>query len=482
MRATLPANGSIREKQVAALASVTSAVVLVSLKIFLTIATHSLGVLSEALHSSLDLIAAIVTYLSVRVSDQPADERHPYGHGKFESFSAFIETGLLLITALYIIWEAIQRIFFQTVEIHPSLLALGLLVVALIIDVIRSRALWRVATKYSSEALEADALHYSTDVWSTLTVIFGIATVWLGSMIGAPWLRYADPIAALVVAAVVIFVGTRLGRRTVEALLDVAPEGMQQQITGAISQLDGVLGTERVRLRRAGNQHFVDVTITVPRTASFEKVHEISESVERRVGEILPADVMVHMEPRARSDENLFEAIRATAQRRGLAVHEVWAQEVQGRLFVELHLEVSDKLSLREAHARATELEKDIQELALAHGRESAPRAEVTIHIEPLGTEIAHVQSTDVEMKDLGRSVEEFLNSLRKEFVQVFDCHEAHVRHAEHRIVVSCHCAMDGSLPITTVHDITAVLEDRVKKKFPQISRVTIHPEPIEES
>lgn len=478
---TLPDTGSIREKQVAALASVTSAVVLVSLKIFLTLATHSLGVLSEALHSSLDLIAAVVTYLSVRVSDQPADERHPYGHGKFESFSAFIETGLLLLTAVYIIWEAIQRIFFQNVEIHPSLLALGLLAVALVIDVIRSRALSRVAQKYSSEALEADALHYSTDVWSTLTVIFGIATVWIGSLVGAPWLRFADPIAALAVAGVVIFVGARLGKRTVDALLDVAPPGMQDRISSAVTQLDGVLGAERIRLRRAGNRHFVDVTITVPRTASFEQVHEISESVERKVGEILPADVMVHMEPRARSGENLFEAIRATAQRRGLAVHEVWAQEVQGRYFVEMHLEVDEKLTLRAAHEQATEVEREVQALAAERSRPGAPRAEVTIHIEPLGSEIAHVPSTDVEMKELGRCVEEFLNSLRAEITQLVDCHEAHVRHAEHRIVVSCHCAMDGSLPITTVHDLTAVLEDRVKEKFPQISRVTIHPEPVED-
>src|ERR1700689_1088185 len=167
------------EKKVAALASIASAVALVSLKIFLTVATHRLGVLSEALHSSLDLIAAVVTYLSVSVSDTPADERHPYGHGKFESFSAFLETGLLLITAVYIIYEAFRRLFFTRVSVTPSLLALVLLTVALGVDVFRARALNRVAQKYSSEALEADALHFSTDVWSTITVIAGILAVWL---------------------------------------------------------------------------------------------------------------------------------------------------------------------------------------------------------------------------------------------------------------------------------------------------------------
>src|SRR6516165_11551042 len=129
-----------REKRRAALVSVGSALLLVSLKAFLVIRTGSLGVLSEALHSGLDLIAAIITFLSVRMSDQPADERHPYGHGKFENFSAFIETGLLALTAVYIIYEAFQRLFFHAVHIQPSLIAILILLVALAIDMTRARA------------------------------------------------------------------------------------------------------------------------------------------------------------------------------------------------------------------------------------------------------------------------------------------------------------------------------------------------------
>jgi cation diffusion facilitator family transporter len=469
----------VREKKLAALASVGSAIVLVCLKVFLTVATGSLGVLSEALHSSLDLIAAVITYLSVRVSDEPADARHPYGHGKVESFSAFVETGLLLITALYIIYEAFRRLFFQQVAIRPSLLAIGLLGVALCIDLIRSRALNRVARKYASEALEADALHFSADVWSTLTVILGIALTWLGERYNLSWLRYADSVAALAVAGFVIWVGSRLGRRTIDALLDAAPEGLQEKITDAVSHMDGVLGAERVRLRRAGNKHFVDVTISVPRTASFERVHQISDAVERRVGEILPADVMVHMEPRARANEHLFEAIRAAAQRRGFPIHSLAAQELEGRLFIELHLEVEDRLTLREAHRQATDLEDEIRGLAAKTG--NGKNAEVNIHIEPLGSEIARDVHTAREMKDLGRAVEDYLNSLTAEYHEFIDCHEVHVRQLNHKILVSCHCAMRGELPITEIHDATATLEDRVKEKFPQIAQVTIHPEPVEE-
>src|SRR5256714_10446791 len=178
MLALLP--GESREKKRAALLSVGSAVLLVSLKAFLVIRTGSLGVLSEALLSGLDLIAAVITFLSIRVSDQPADERHPYGHGKFENFSAFVETGLLLLTALYIIYEGFDRLFFRTVHIQPSLTAIVILVFALGVDVTRARALSRVARKFSSEALEADALHFSTDVWSTVVVITGVGLVWAG--------------------------------------------------------------------------------------------------------------------------------------------------------------------------------------------------------------------------------------------------------------------------------------------------------------
>ena len=229
-RANMPdaVSQASREKRMAALGSVFSAVVLVSLKVFLAVATGSLGILSEALHSILDLVAAIITFLSVRVSDKPADAEHPYGHGKVESFSAFVETGLLVLTAIYIIWEAFQRLLFHSAEIRPSLTAIVILVLAMGIDFVRSRALNRIAKKYPSEALEADALHFSTDVWSTFVVIVGITAAWLGLKFGIAWLRMLDAVAALGVAGVIIWVGSRLGKRTLDALLDVAPGGLRR--------------------------------------------------------------------------------------------------------------------------------------------------------------------------------------------------------------------------------------------------------------
>src|SRR5690348_14588053 len=300
-----------REKRRAALFSVGSAVLLVSLKTFLVVRTGSLGVLSEALHSGLDLIAAVITFLSVRVSDEPADERHPYGHGKFENFSAFVETGLLLLTALYIIYEAFDRLFFHVVHIRPSITAFVILLVALAIDVTRARALKHVARRYSSEALEADALHFSTDVWSTMVVIAGIGLVWAGEVWNLPWLAYADALAGLAVAGIILWVGSRLGKRTLDALLDAVPEGLQEEIAAAVRKMEGVLSVERVRLRRAGNRYFVDAKASVPRTASLEQVHSWSDAIEKRVGEIVPSDVVVHAEPRAPQGEPFFDSIRA---------------------------------------------------------------------------------------------------------------------------------------------------------------------------
>src|SRR3974390_3367785 len=210
---------AVQEKKRAALLSIGSAMLLLCLKTFLVVRTGSLGVLSEALHSGLDLVAAVITFLSVRVSDQPADERHPYGHGKFENFSAFLETGLLIITALYIIYEAFSRLFFHSVHIEPSVLAIVILCGALLIDMTRARALNKVAKKHASEALEADALHFSTDVWSTIVVILGVALVWAGNTWNMPWLAYADSLAGLAVAGVILWVGSQLGRRTLHGAL-----------------------------------------------------------------------------------------------------------------------------------------------------------------------------------------------------------------------------------------------------------------------
>src|SRR5215831_359057 len=257
------------EKRAVAASSVWAAVCITVLKVIVGVTTGSLGILSEAAHSGLDLIAALITFFSVRVSDKPADADHQYGHEKVENFSAFLETGLLLLTCAWIVREAIKRLFFKSVEIEPSSWAFLVMFASIGVDVWRSRALGKIAEKYDSQALEADALHFSTDIWSSGVVVLGLAVVWLGRVYGVDWLRDADPVAALFVAGVVVYVSSRLARRTVDALLDAAPAGVRAKIMAAVNNVDGLLEVDRVRIRRAGNRYFADLSIGLARNVTF---------------------------------------------------------------------------------------------------------------------------------------------------------------------------------------------------------------------
>src|SRR5580692_5922904 len=276
------------EKRAVAGNSVLAAIAITTLKIVVGVTTGSLGILSEAAHSGLDLIAAVVTFLSVRVSDKPADADHQYGHGKVENFSAFIETALLLLTCVWIVYEAVQRLFFRHVDIEPSVAAFAVLFISMAVDFWRSRALGKIATKYDSQALEADALHFSTDIWSSGVVMIGLALVLIGRLYGVDRLRNADPVAALFVAGVVVYVSSRLARRTVDALLDAAPAGVRGKILAAVGKVDGVLEVDRARIRRAGNRYFVELSIGLARNVTFQHSGTVSESVTRAVQEVLP--------------------------------------------------------------------------------------------------------------------------------------------------------------------------------------------------
>src|ERR1700674_592264 len=350
------------EKGAVAGNSVLAAIAITTLKIVVGATTGSLGILSEAAHSGLDLIAAIVTFFSVRVSDKPADADHQYGHGKVENFSAFIETGLLLLTCVWIIYEAVKRTFFRHVEIEPSIAAFAVMFISMAVDFWRSRALRRIATKYDSQALEADALHFSTDIWSSGVVVVGLALVLFGRLYGVDWLRDADPIAALFVAGVVVYVSSRLARKTVDALLDAAPAGVRNRIIAAVHNVEGLLEVDRVRIRRAGNRYFADLSVGMARNVSFQHSERVADAVTAAVHKVLPdADVVVHSIPRAAYTENIFDRVRAVATQHNYSVHDVSVQNLHVRLHVEQHLELDEHLKLKDAHDHVTLLESEIR-------------------------------------------------------------------------------------------------------------------------
>jgi cation diffusion facilitator family transporter len=460
-------NAMRAEKRSVAGNSVLAAFLITGAKIAVGVTTGSLGILSEAAHSALDLIAAVLTYLSVGVSDKPADADHQYGHGKVENFSAFVETGLLLLTCVWVVYEAIVRLFFRRVEVEPSIWAFAVMGGSMVVDWWRSRALRRIATRYDSQALEADALHFSTDVWSAGVVILGLALLLAGRTYHQDWLRLADPITALFVAGVIVSVSWRLARRTVDALLDAAPTGVRSKIIEEVSHVDGVLEVGRVRIRRAGNRYFADLAVGLARTVTFQRSEQLVTAVADAVRGILPdADVTVQPLPRAQRSENIFDRIRAVAARHNLNVHDISVQDLDGQLHVEQHLELDERMTLKSAHDQVTELEADM--------RHDIPEiGAILTHIE---SEPSTIEKPEERVHDA--NLEQQLKAVSKEFPEILDVHEFVITRVRGRLYVSCHCTLADNLSLARVHEIQTELEIRFKQSAPELFRVLIHPEP----
>ncbi len=290
---------SAHEKRSAALTSVIAAVGLTGFKVIVGLSTGSLGILAEAAHSGLDLMAAVMTFLAIRISARPADGNHLYGHGKVENLSALFETLLLLVTCAWIIYEANHRLLYHSAHLEVNYWSFAVMITSIVIDISRSRVLYRAARKYNSQALEADGLHFSTDIWSSGVVILGLFLVKLSEWVaGLTFLRQADSVAAIMVGLIVVYVSLRLGIRTVQALIDVAPSGIEKKIISTVEVLPGVTNCHNVRVRYSGPQPFVDVHVLVDGNQTLKEAHGLTEEIERVIQKLIPnADVTVHPEP-----------------------------------------------------------------------------------------------------------------------------------------------------------------------------------------
>jgi cation diffusion facilitator family transporter len=463
---SLTPNGD-REKKLVALSSVLAAVFLTLIKLAVGIITGSLGILSEAAHSGLDLAAAGVTWFAVSVSSRPPDREHTYGHGKVENLSALFETFLLLLTCVWIIYEAIQRLFFKEVEIEANFWAFLVMAISIAVDISRSRALYRVARKYKSQALEADALHFSTDIWSSSVVIGGLILVRLSDLLDIEWLAKADAVAALVVAGIVVYVSVKLGMRTVSALLDAVPAGLQDEIAYA-AQVPGVLKVERARVRIAGPETFADLTLIVSHDTSLEQAHEIADQAEAAVGQIMPgADVVVHIEPLVREQDSAVSMIRRLAAKHGMSAHGVRIYDVGDNRLLELHVEVEDTLSVDQAHTKVSSFESEI--------RSALPSIhQVISHIEPIG-ELETRQRLSPGDESI---ILEALQGLETHLDQECHFHQVEVHRTESEIFVTLHCTVDPNTAIVDAHTLTENVENQLRSSIPQLSRVVIHVEP----
>ncbi len=457
-----------REKNRAALTSVIAAIFLTAMKLVVGMATGSLGILAEAAHSALDLVAAIVTLFAVRFSGRPADEEHPYGHGKIENLSALFETVLLLVTCAWIIYEAINRLFFEEVVVEATFWAFAVMGISIVVDISRSRVLDRAAKKYDSQALEADALHFSTDVWSSSVVIVGLACVWLGDYFGILWLAKADAVAALFVAGIVIYISLQLGRRTVDGLLDKAPAGVSAAIEQQVQSVPGVENVSAVRVRRSGPETFADVTISVGRSLTVDDANTVALAVEDAVRTAAPGtDVMVHTVPHDDVAKDVLRHVRLIAGRMHLGVHNIVVQQIGENMYLGMDLEVTPDLSLGQAHMLASKLEDEVR-------REIPAITRIDTHIEPRP-----------QVMEIGRDVTaqspEVIAAVKKamgDMPLITGYHSITVLQSNNHLDVSVHCTFDAAVPIRDVHSIADRISQQVKTAIPRVERVIVHAEP----
>ncbi len=451
------------QKEQVALGSIAASAGLTIAKAVVGVLTGSLAILSEAAHSLLDLVATVMTYVAVRIADKPADEEHHYGHGKVESVSALAETGLLFLLSAIVIWEAVQRLLAAGSHmVEATLAAFAVIVTSIVIDFFRARLLYRVASETSSEALEADALHFSSDMWSSAAVLVGLAGVALG-------FEWADAAAAIVVAVFICIAGWRLGRRTIDTLIDAAPAGVAERISALAKRVKGVVAVERVRARPVGPTLFVDLTVAVSRTLPLDRVTSLKDGITQTIrGEMPEAEISVTIEPIALSDETVLERVMVIARNRGLAVHHVTVHAIAGRLSVSLDLELDGSLGLGAAHEIASGLEAAIID-------ELGSGVEVETHIEPL--QVSGIIGRDAPAARV-EAVRAELSALASSHGLVGDVHDVRVRETRDGEIVNFHCLVEPSVTVYEVHERVDEVERGLRRRWPSIKRVIGHAEP----
>jgi cation diffusion facilitator family transporter len=459
---------SSAEKRKVALHSMLAAGAMTLLKLAAGLLSGSLGVLSDAAHSGLDLVGAALTFFSVRVSDKPADEDHTYGHGKVENLSSFGEVILMAVSSGWIIWEAIERMLYHSVELRHSVWPVLVVLTSIAVDYWRSGQLQKVADRTGSPALATDAFHFASDIWSSVAVLCGLGASWVGTEFGIGWLKYADPVAAIVVSVMILRLTLHLGHEAVSVLLDEIPAETRRQIVYEVERVPGVMAVEQARVRRAGAGYFADLTLAMPRRFTFEHTGELVDAAKAAVQRVLPgADVLIHPVPRMARAESIFDRVRAVAARNNVSVHDLSVQSLHGKLRVEQHVELDETLTLLNAHEFVCALEGEILR--------STPEVDsILTHIESEPATIEQPQ----EMVEENRKIEYALRRAAHLFPEIVDVHEIMVGRSGEHVSLSCHCTLPDELTMQRVHLVITALEDRFKLECPEVQRVTIHPEP----
>ncbi len=461
----------VREKQRAAGSSVLAGLILTLLKLVVGVSTRSLGLLAEAAHSALDLGAAAMTWFAVRTSWRPPDADHQYGHGKVENLAALGESFLLVLTSVWILYEAADRILGRGPEVEPSIWAFLVMGISIVVDLVRSRDLRRVARKSGSQALEADALHFSTDIASSSVVIVGLAGVWVARTYDIAWLRLADPIAASVVALIVLALSWQLGRRAADMLLDRAPAGLARRVEKALDGLEGPEAVPSIRVRQSGDRPFVDVELLLPRELPLAEGERIAAAARERVREAIGANASVLIQLQARTDEgdSLRRRISTAVAMEGVHAHNITIRHDPERgCHADLHLELPGTLTLEEGHAIADRVERRVL-------RELPEVRRVDIHLEQHEEMPEPSGILDPEVRE---GIEARILAVARDVAGPDSVHDLLLVRTTAGLYLSCHCFVPAEASLAEVHELTDRLEHSLRGTIPGLARVAVHAEP----
>ena len=450
-------------KEKAALTSILASVVITIGICGAGLATGSLALISDAAHSLLDVAATTMTWLAIRAAAKPADEEHHYGHGKIESIAALAETAFLFLLSGAVAVEGVRRLWQDTTTIEIHWAAIAVLLISIAIDAWRWITLTRVAKETGSEALAADALHFSSDLINSVMVLLAFCAAALGY-------PEADALVALGVSLFIAIAGYRLARRTLDTLLDAAPAGMTFTIRELLNDIPGVVDIDDLRIRRAGTDLFVEVAIAVARTMPLDRLTHVKDLISSEINKVFnDARVTVSATPRALDEETILERVLLIAAKRRVPVHHVTVQNLADRLSVSLDLEVDGHLTLGEAHSIASQLEFAIQE-------ELGSTTEVETHIEPLVvSSLTGKDSDEATRKDIADALTRHAAAI----VDITDIHSVRVRETGHGLIVNYHCRVSPERDVTSVHEMVDRLEHDLKNEIKNILRIVSHTEPI---
>lgn len=460
-RATEAQKGDTKEQ--VALTSIAASAGITIAKLVAGLLSGSLALISEAAHALVDTAATVVTYLAVRTSNKPPDDEHHYGHGKFESLAALAECVVLFILATVVVIHAWDRLQTGGGQFEPTLLAFAVLIVSIVVDLNRVRILRKTASETGSQALAADAIHFASDLVGSVLVLIGLAASWAG-------FKQGDALAALGVAGFIAIAGFQLGRRTIDTLVDKAPEGISHNIGRIIAALPGVIEVPSIRLRSGGAHLFGDVSVVVSRTLPLEAVNRLIERITAAVAADHPdLRLTVTTVPKALDDETVLERVLLTAAHNRLPVHHVTVQSVGHKLSVSLDIEVDERMRLGAAHMRASKLEAALRE-------ELGPDAEIETHIEPLA--VRHIAS-EPAAPELAQRVVDALKAAAAMTPGVDAIHDVRVRQGEKGLLVNYHCRVATVQSVLDAHVAVDRLDRSLREQFPEIVRVTGHAEPV---